>query len=632
MVVNCWKTLLAGAMLACMHAPAQTASTEPIRLAVDATDVTRRLIHAHLTFPVQPGDFKLHYPEWIPGEHGPTGPITDLVGIKVTAGAQTLAWHRDTTDMYQFHVQIPAGVEHIDVALDLISPPETGGFTSGGSATSQLSVLSWNQVLLYPSGTPSDQLNYQTTLKVPSGWSYASALPIMMEAGNTVQFQTAPLTTLVDSPVLTGANFKTVELNPGARPPVYLHLAADSAHATDITPEETEHFRNLVREAGALFGATHYRDYHFLLTLSDHVAHFGLEHHESSDDRIGERSLIDDSMRKLTSGLLPHEYVHSWNGKFRRPAGLATGDYDRPMKGNLLWVYEGLTQYLGEILTPRSGLQTADEYRDELALTAAALDHTSGRAWRPLEDTAVAAQLLYGARADYSEYRRSVDYYPEGALIWLEADVLIRQKSNNRRSLDDFARSFYGPPSTAPEVKPYQFEDIVAALNAVQPYDWAGFLRSRVEQVQPRGPLAGIENAGYLLVFDDKPSERWKMIEGENKVISLRYSAGMTLKEDGEVLDVTVGGPAQTAGIAPGYKLIAVNNRAFTADIVHEALRAAKTSTTPTEYLVRDGDYFRTIKVDYHGGEKYPHLQRNNDQPDLIAKIIQPRSKPRSNP
>jgi predicted metalloprotease with PDZ domain len=549
-------------------------------------------------------------------------------GSKLPLARKTLAWHRDDANMYLFHVQVPAGVDRIDVAFDLISPPETGGFSSGSSATSQLAVVSWNQVLLYPAGTPSDQLNYKATLKVPSGWSYASALPIAQESGNIVQFKTAALTTLVDSPVLTGTHFKTIELNPGGQPPVYLNLAADSAHATEITTEETDHFRNLVKEAGALFGAHHYRDYHFLLTLSDHVAHFGLEHHESSDDRIAERSLVDDAPRKLSSGLLPHEYVHSWNGKFRRPAGLATGDYDHPMKGNLLWVYEGLTEYLGEILTPRSGLQTPEEYRDELAMTAAALDRSAGRAWRPLEDTTVAAQLLYSARSDYAEYRRGVDYYPEGSLIWLEADTLIREKSNHKRSLDNFIRAFFGPPDSAPQVKPYTFDDLVIAMNAVQQYDWAMFFRTRVQEVRPRGPLAGIENAGYLLVFDDKPGARWKLAEGENKFINLRYSIGLTLKDDGEVLDVAVGGPAQTAGIAPGYKIIAVNSRAFSGELMHDALREARSATKPTEFLVRDGDYFKTIAVDYHGGEKYPHLQRVNDKPDILARIIAPRVKP----
>ncbi len=602
-------------------------SAEPVKLAVDATDVTQRIIHAHLTFAVQPGDFRLEYPKWIPGEHGPTGPIEDLVGLHVTAGGKKLTWRRDSVDMYDFHIDVPVGVDHIDVALDLISAPESGQFSSGGSATSQLTVLSWNQLLLYPAGTPSDQINYEATLKLPQGWRYATALPIATESGNTIQFKQAALSTLVDSPVLAGANFRTVDLKPGGTPPVYLHLAADSQRATEITPDETTHFRNLVQQAEALFGAEHYRDYHFLLTLSDHVAHFGLEHHESSDDRIAERSLIDDGPRKLSAGLLPHEYVHSWNGKYRRPAGLATGDYDRPMKGDLLWVYEGLTEYLGEILTPRSGLQTPEEYREELAITAASLDHTAGRAWRPLEDTAVAAQVLYDARTDYAEYRRGVDFYPEGSLLWLEADVLIREKTGGKKSLDDFVRAFHGPPNTGPAVKPYTFADVVAALQSVLPYDWDGFLRSRVQTVRPDAPLQGISNGGYRLVYNETPSERWKLIEAEKKNINLRYSLGAIFAEDGLVQDVTLGGPAHKAGLAPAYRVIAVNNRAFSGTVLHDAMLAAAKGAA-LDLLVRDGDYFKTIHVNYHGGERYPHLERDNARPDVIARIIQAKSKP----
>ena len=299
----------------------------------------------------------------------------------------------------------------------------------------------------------------------------------------------------------TGANFKTVDLSPGDTVQHYLHIAADSERATRITDDEIKHYRNLVNEANTLFGAHHYRDYHFLLTLSDHVAHFGLEHHESSDDRTDEDSLVDDDLRKVTADLLTHEFVHSWNGKFRRPAGLATPDYDAPMKGDLLWVYEGLTEYLGEILAPRSGLWTAQEFLDSLARDAAALDHEVGRTWRPLEDTAVAAQVLYNARPDYADFRRGTDFYEEGTLIWLDVDVTLRTLSKGKKSIEDFCRAFEGPPSTAPEVKPYTFDDVVRTLNSVQPFDWASFLNQRLQSTSARAPLNGISNGGYKLVY-----------------------------------------------------------------------------------------------------------------------------------
>lgn len=603
------------------------AQPQPIKISVDATDITRRLVHAKMVYPVKPGPFTLLYPQWIPGEHGPTGPIADLVGIKVSANGQSIPWKRDSVNMFAFHVDVPAGVNTLSLSIDFISPPETGGFSSGSSATSEMAVLSWNQFLLYPAGTPTDQLNVQADLKVPNGWRYGTALPIATESGNSIQFKPSSLTTLIDSPVISGAHFKTIDLSPDSKPSHLLHLASDSESALEIRPEEIEHYKNLVKETGALFGARHYRDYHFLLSLSDHVAHFGLEHHESSDDRIGERSLVDESLRHLTSGLLPHEFTHSWNGKFRRPAGLATPDYEQPMKGDLLWVYEGLTEYLGEILEPRAGLSTPDLYREELAMTAAALDNEVGRQWRPLQDTATAAQILYGARSDYNDFRRNVDYYPEGTLIWLDADVTIRQMSGGKKSLNDFCRIFHGGQSGTPEVNPYTFEDVVAALNQVQPYDWTKFLRDRLDSTAPRAPLNGILNGGWKLTYTDTPSSFWKDAEGESKGLNLSYSLGLKIQENGTVGDIKIGSPAQLAGIAPSLKVVAVNSRAYGPTVLHDAIKAATKSTEPIEFLLRDGDVFKTVTVNYHGGERYPHLERDASKPDLLTAIISPLAK-----
>jgi len=430
----------------------------PIELTIDATDVTRRLLHAKLTMQVTPGTARLSYPKWIPGEHMPSGPVTDVAGLKITAGGKVLTWRRDPVEVFIINVDVPQGVTSIDVTFDFISPPEQGSFSAGPSATSQLAMVSWNQVLMYPAGTPSDQLDFKTTLKVPQGWKFATALPIARESGNTIEFQPASLTTVVDSPVLTGRNFRSVDLSPGSAVPHYLNMASDNPAALEISDEHVAKIRNLVKESGALYGSRHYRDYHFLVTLSDHVAHFGLEHHESSDDRIAEMSFIEADQWRNAGSLLPHEMTHSWNGKFRRPAGLATPDYEKPMLGDLLWVYEGLTNYLGEVLAARSGIWSPEDYRQRLAMTAAQMDVTPGRAWRPLEDTAVAAQLLYGSRGDYTNLRRSTDFYPEGSLIWLEADTVIRRESRGAKSLDTFIQSFHGGPGGKPELKPYTAE------------------------------------------------------------------------------------------------------------------------------------------------------------------------------
>jgi predicted metalloprotease with PDZ domain len=600
------------------------AQTPPVRLNVDASEAPRRLIHASLQFPVTPGPMSLLYPKWIPGEHGPTGPIEDLTGIKITGNGQPVSWRRDDVNMYEFHLDVPQGVSTLDVSLEYILPPESGGFSSGGSSTPQLAVLSWNQFLLYPKGPPVDQLSYQADLKVPSGWRYGTSLPIDREAGNEIVFKPAPLNILIDSPVQTGANFRTIDLNPGGSVPHSLHLAADSERATRITDSEVKHYRNLVTETTSLFGSHHYNDYHFLYTLSDHVAHFGLEHHSSSDDRTDEDSLIDDDLRKDTAGLLPHEFVHSWNGKFRRPAGLATPDYNTPMKGELLWVYEGLTEYLGEILTPRSGLSTAQEFYDSLAIEAAALDREEGRTWRPLEDTAVAAQVLYDARSDYQNLRRGTDFYEEGVLIWLDVDVTIRTLSKGKKSIDDFCKAWAGPPNTGPIVEPYTFDDVVRTLNSVQPNDWATFLHERLQSTAAHAPLNGITGAGYKLVYTPERSEGQRTYEYARKMVGLNYSIGLSARDNGEIVDVSIDSPAFKAGIAPSTRIVAINGREFSGSDLRHAVADAVTNPAPIALLIKDGEFYKTYNVDYHGGDKFPHLVRDPSTPDLLSDIIRP--------
>jgi predicted metalloprotease with PDZ domain len=382
-----------------------------------------------------------------------------------------------------------------------------------------------------------------------------------------------------------------------------------------------DHNKNLVEQTNKLFGAHHYRDYHFLYSLSDHVAHFGLEHHESDDSRVGERGLVDEGERKLEAGLLPHEYVHSWNGKYRRPAGLATPDYEQPMQDDLLWVYEGLTNYLGTVLTARSGLLTPEQARDDLSMTAAALDHTPGREWRNLQDTADAAPELYFSPQAWESWRRSTDFYDEGTLDWLWADVIIRQQSKGKKSLDDFCQLFHGAPSTGPMVKTYTFDDVVNGLNQVVPYDWRGFWTERLTNHGPGAPLGGIEGSGWKVVYDESPSEMDRGGEGSGRFIDVAYSIGIDLREDGTITDTIEGMPAALAGIGPGMKLIAVNRRHYSPEVLRDALREGKSSTAPLELLVENTDYFNTYKLDYHGGERYPHLVRDESKPDLLSEI-----------
>ena len=601
-----------------------SASAPTVTISVDATHAPRKIFHASLRIPATPGDLILYYPKWIPGEHAPDGPMVDLAGLFFRANGQKLKWRRDTLDGFTIHVDVPAGVSEVDAELDFLSPATfEGGFSAGSSATDKLAVISWNQVLLYPKGWKADEINYTASLKIPDGWKFGTPLPIASQSGNEIHFATAPLTTLVDSPVITGEFLKVVPL--AQDPPTEMDIAADSAAALDAPQEVCDHYKSLVDQAQKLFGAHHYRDYHFLYTLSDHVAHFGLEHHESDDSRVDERALVDDTARKMSASLLPHEYVHSWNGKYRRPADLATPDYQEKMQDDLLWVYEGLTNYLGFVLTARSGLLSPEQDRDDLAITAAQLDHLPGREWRNLQDTADAAPELYFSPQSWYSWRRGTDFYSEDTLNWLWVDVIIRQQSKGKKSIDDFCHLFHGAPSTGPALKTYTFDDVVSALNQVVPYDWRGFWTERLTNHGPGAPLVGIEGSGWKLTYDELPSEMMNNAASSYHFVAAASAIGLNLRDDGGIADTIEGEVAAKAGIGPGMKVVAVNGRKFSPEVLHDAIKAAKNGSATVDLLVENDDYYKTYKLDYHGGEKYPHLVRDDSKPDLLSEILKAR-------
>ena len=625
---------VAGAFAQTGPAPGSVIRTSGFKLvetlAVDATEAPRKVFHARMTIPATAGDFVLLYPKWIPGEHGPSGPVVDTAGIyfrvhQGTNQGSPLAWHRDPLDMYAFHVDVPEGVTSIDATLDFLAPTEGGGFSSGASSSDKLAVLSWNWMVLYPKGSGSDDIGVEASLRLPRNWQWASALPHTSAAAGEVNFAVASLTTLVDSPVLMGEYMKKLPLQQGKTPAHELDIAADSEAALQIRPQQILAFDNLVAEAGALYGARHYRDYHFLLTLSNHVAHFGLEHHESNDSRVGENYLTDDNQWTLGAGLLPHEYTHSWNGKYRRPAGLATPEYESPMESNLLWVYEGLTQYFGYVLTGRSGLMTPQQLREQFARIGMTYSHRPGRLWRPLEDTATAAQILYGAPYAFSNDRRAPDFYDEGALIWLEADTIIRQKSGEKKSMDDFAHLFYGGRNTPPEVRTYTFDDVVNTLNQVQPYDWRAFLTDRVSKIAIHAPLEGLTNAGWKLVYNEKPNIITRIHQEEGAAYDGSATLGLVVSKEGVVLDAIEDGLAAQKGIGPGMKLLAVNDRKYAQEFLLAAMREARTSHQPIRLLVENADYIRSVSLDYFDGPLQPHLQREESKPDLLDRIFAPK-------
>ena len=596
-------------------------------IAVDLRDAPRYVFHAQLSLPVKPGPLTLVYPKWIPGDHSPVGPIVDLTGLKMTAGGKEVAWRRDDVDMFAFHMDIPAGANRLDIKLDFLSPFEPSGSREQVAATPKLAVLNWYVALLYPQGTKSDDLTYAASLQLPNGWKYGTALPVSKEQAGEIDFAPATLTTMMDSPVITGAYLRDVDLSPGQTPQHMLHMAADDAAALEPSVSEVQHLRQLIAEEYALFGARHYRRYDFLLALTDHMSPDGVEHHESSDNRTPEGLFLDPDIREMHMDLLPHEYTHSWNGKYRRPAGLATPNYQEPMKGDLLWVYEGLTQYYGQVLTARSGFWTPERFRENLAATAAYLNDRPGRTWRDLQDTAVAAQLLYGAPTEGSSWRRGVDYYDESTLIWLEADSIIRHETKNKKSLDDFCRNFEGGEDTGPKLVTYTFEDVVAHMNEVAPYDWRKFFEKRLQSHGPGAPLEGIENSGWKLVFTDVLNDHQRSAEAAEGTVDVQFSLGFFVHTPGgpggsEILDVIPGSPAAQVGLAPGMQLIAVNGRKWGPDLLRDAIRRAKGNSEPIELLAQNGDYFHTYRIDYHGGERYPHLEPASGKTDVLTEIV----------
>ncbi|MEA2692246.1 MAG: hypothetical protein QOJ16_1633 [Acidobacteriota bacterium] len=619
-VLVCAGLLASPAPSGLLAAQKAKAPRAPISIAVDATEAPRQLFHAHIVMAVAPGPLTLYYAKWIPGEHGPNGPLAEVAGLKLQVDGAPLAWQRDPVDMYAFHVSVPVGARSLTADLDFLSPAGEGVYTSGRSTTAELAILSWNTVMLYPRGTPTDDLTVTASLRLPAGWKLASALPIAHQGGETVDFAPVSLTALVDSPVLLGAHMRTVTL--GSTEPVHqIDMAADTEGALEVPADFAPLYQKLVAETQAFFGGHHYRDYHWLLTLSDHTAHFGLEHHESSDDRTDEKSLLKEDLRRGLAGLLSHEYAHSWNGKYRRPAGLMSPDLQTPMDGSLLWVYEGLTQYAATVLPPRSGLWTPEYTRERIAQIAASLDYQPGRSWRPLADTAVAAQTLGGLPGEWGSWRRGADYYDESVLIWLEADTILRQKTNGQAGMDDFCHRFHGGTG-GPEVKTYTFDDVVATLNADAPYDWKGFLTARLTSTDPHAPLGGLNASGWKLVYTEVENEAIKDREERSKSTDWSFSLGLQVKEDGAIRDVIPGTPAYKAGVGPGMKLLAVNGRAWKKEWVDAALREAKAGKGPIELLVESSDYYKTFSIDYHDGPRYPHLERDPAHPDLLGPNI----------
>jgi predicted metalloprotease with PDZ domain len=580
--------------------------TAPIQLSVDATQVNRYYVKVHETFPGLSGKTDIYLPKWLPGAHAPVGAIRNMINLHFHIGDQEIPWRRDDVEMSEFHVTVPEGSTQ-PLTADFVQ-----AFDPHGTATVSLARISFFGLSLYPGGSTSDALTFQADVRLPDGWKYGTALPVESEDGQTVHFKPASLTTLVDSPIVSGKYFNKVMLS-DQTPTVEFDMAGDSPESVQMPDSEVADFKRMLAEQLAIFGATHFRDYHFLLTFSDFGGNAGLEHSESSEDGMGATAIKSESDLAY---LLCHEFSHSWNGKYRRPAGLATPNYDAPMKGELLWVYEGLTEYNGTKLSARAGLWTPEIYRDAIAEIAGYLDHEEGRTWRPLVDTAVGAP---GVSPSWTNAGRTTgDYYFESVLIWLEAETKIMQLTNGQKSLDDFCHIFHGPPSTGPLIKPYTFDDVVAALNKVVAYDWAGFLRERIYRVPSNVPLGGIEQGGWKLVYNDTPPRWLRYVRGDTA--GLRYTLGMAVSPDGDVQDLAPGMPAFDAGFAKGMRIRTVNGEKFSLETLKNLMAAKR----PLTFAVENEGLQDTITVNYTEGLKFPHLERDPSKPDLLSQVISP--------
>jgi predicted metalloprotease with PDZ domain len=604
-------------------APKDVAYPGTIKLAVDATDTTRGIFRIHETIPVPQGtsDFILLYPQWLPGNHSPSGTINKLAGLVIKAGGKVIPWKRDVVHVFAFHVPVPKGATSIDADFQFLSATDKpqGRIVM----TPAMMSLQWNSMALYPAGYYSRRIMFAPSVKFPAGWHYASALTPQTGQGNAT-FQPVPFNTLVDSPMIAGKNFVRVDLDPSGKTQNHLDVIADSPNDLKMTPQQIQVHRNLVDQAYKTFGSHHYDHYDFLFSLSDHMGGNGLEHHRSSEDGVGSKYFTHWDKMAAERDLLAHEFTHSWNGKFRRGADLWTPNFNVPMRDSLLWVYEGQTQFWGYVLATRAGLWNKQMGLDAIAETAAVYALRPGRQWRNVLDTTNDPVIAHRAPAPWRNWQRSEDYYSEGQLIWLEADMLIRQKTNNSKSLDDFAKAFFGINNGSYVTVTYNFDDVVKALNSVVPYDWATFLHSRLDKTGT-DPLGGLKMGGYKLAFTDKPTGYIKSNEGIRKITDLLFSLGVILDKKGVATEVMWDGPAMKAGVTVGTEIVAVNGNAYDADDLKDVITDAKANNAPIQLLLKDSDQYRTVSVNYHGGLRYPHLERLPGTPALLDDLLAPR-------
>lgn len=595
-----------------------------ISLAVDATDVDRRIVHVHETMSGVNPRTVLFYPKWLPGEHAPGGTIERVAGLRISAQGAPLEWTRDPADVFAFRVSVPARIRTIDIDFDYLSP--TSRKIGEIEFSPNLLLLEWNSLVMYPAGYFARRIPVRASVTLPDDWKFGSALDVAETSGPLTTFKPASLEVLIDSPVYAGRYSSRVDLDPGAAVPVHLDIFADHPDLLAMTPEQTAAHRSLVQQAYKLFGAPHYAHYDFLYSLSDQIRFNGLEHHQSSEDGTDPEALEEWAKTAYTRDLLPHEFTHSWNGKFRRPADLWTPNYNVAMQGSLLTVYEGQTQYWGAVLAARSGLWTKQQALDSLAQAAAYYDTESGRHWRNLEDTTNDPVINPRHPMPWRDWQRFEDYYQQGQLVWLEIDTLLRERTAGKRSLDDFARVFFGIDGGGADTVTYRFDDVVRTLTRIAPYGWAALLRKRFDAVDEQPPLEGLRRGGYRLNYTDVPSEFWQSSDQHRKRTGLLFSIGVEIDDkDATILRVMWGSAAYGAKLTEGTQIVAVNGTPYAASVLKEAIQTAKTSKDPINLILKTGERFRVVALEYHGGLRYPHLERDPSVPARLDDILAPR-------
>ncbi len=593
-----------------------------MRLQVDATDIDQHIFRVRQTIPiVAAGPMTLLMPQWLPGKHAPRGEIEKLAGLVIRAGGRELIWKRDPLDMYAFHIDVPAGAAELDVSFQFLSAtmPDQGRVV----VTREMLNLQWEAVSLYPAGYYTRRIPVSASVTYPAGWQAATALrPVAGAAsGPTITYQTVSYETLQDSPVFAGKYFRKDDLGRG----VTLNTVADDPKELAVPADVLDKHRNLVTQALRLFGARHYDHYDFLHAITNRMGGIGLEHHRSSENQNDPGYFIDYKNSLPDHGLLPHEFVHSWIGKFRRGADLVTPDFRTPMRDSLLWVYEGQTQFWGHVLEARSGMSSKGDVLDKLANLAAGIDNRAGQTWRSLDDTTNDPIISARRPKGWTSWQRSEDYYNEGLLIWLEADALIRQGTANRRGMEDFARAFFGINDGDWGVVPYTFDDVVRTLNAVYPYDWSGFLTERLTEKSPGAPLTGFTRSGYRLVYRDMPNNAALIAAKRSTGTDLNYSLGLSADKEGRITNVQWGSPAFAAKLTIGQTIVAVDGKTFSGDALKAAVTSAKSGTRPIRLTIKRDDTVREVAINYNGGLRYPHLVKTGSGTGPLDLLLRPR-------